>query len=355
MAYMPTTNETGTGIRRELFGGEEVFIAQGILISSSDNVAISGASGYYSINIQGTVSAAQAAIRLGDDGQSDSSSSLLVGRNGYVAALGQDFAVEVANANARVAVQGGVWGAARAISMDGEGAGKSVLVNSGSIRADWTVVAHSGNEDFILRNSGEIVGGYDASAFTSADASRDTVINTGIMIGYVSLGSGDDIFDSRAGALDGIIYAGEGDDQLLFGSGDNRLSGGFGNDRLQGGGGRDAFIFDDLLNEDANVDRIVDFNVRDDIFELGNLAFPGLGPGALDKANFTAGKSGKALDEDDRIIYDRDSGRLFYDADGKSGVDAVHFATIGRNMSLGHRDFLVFNQSPSFAADSWDT
>jgi Ca2+-binding RTX toxin-like protein len=352
---MPTTNETGTGIRRELTGGEDVFIARGLLISSSDNYAILSTGGFSAVNVQGTVSALHSAIRLGNNPDGNPGNSVLVGRDGCVASLGQNYAIDLQGTLARITIRGEVWGSNFGISMGGDSeTDESILVNSGSIRADWTAVRRTGDEDFILRNSGEIVGGYDGDSFWSDGASRDKVINTGIMSGSIGLGAGNDILDSREGVVEGVVGGWGGADQLLLGAGDDRMSGGLGNDTLRGGAGADSFIFDSSLEGEPNVDRILDFNVRDDTFELGNVAFQALGLGLLDKASFTAGTSGKAVDADDRIIYDRDSGWLSHDADGKGGEDAVHFATIGKNLNLDHRDFLVFNQIRSLAEGSWE-
>ncbi|CAN7410687.1 hypothetical protein [Rhizobium sp. LjRoot254] len=349
MAYMPTANETGTGIRRELAGGEDVFIARGLLVSSSDNYAILSTGGFSAINVQGTVSALHSAIRLGDDPAGNPGNSVLVGRDGCVASLGQNYAIDLQGTLARITIRGEVWGSNFGISMGGDSeTDESVLVNSGSIRAEWTAVRRTGDEDFVLRNSGEIVGGFEGDSFWSDGASQDRIINTGIMSGNIGLGAGNDILDSREGLVEGFVEGRGGADQLLLGAG------GLGNDTLRGGAGADSFIFDSPLDGAPNVDRILDFNVRDDTIELGNIAFQAMGLGSLGRANFAAGASGKALDADDRIIYDRDSGWLLHDADGKGGGDAVHFATIGKNLNLDHRDFLVFDQAPSLAERSWE-
>ena len=59
------------------------------------------------------------------------------------------------------------------------------------------------------------------------------------------------------------------------------------------------------------------FNIDDDIFWLDDKAFGKIGRvgDLLDNA-FTTNFSGRAADKFDRIIYEADSGKLFYDADG---------------------------------------
>jgi Ca2+-binding RTX toxin-like protein len=57
-------------------------------------------------------------------------------------------------------------------------------------------------------------------------------------------------------------------------------------------------------------------------------------------------QSGTAADDrGDRLIYDRVSGALYYDADGLGGAAQVQVATIGTRThpTLGAGDFLVID------------
>ncbi|TMM50437.1 hypothetical protein [Qipengyuania marisflavi] len=96
------------------------------------------------------------------------------------------------------------------------------------------------------------------------------------------------------------------------------------------------FIFDAALTA-ANVDHITDFRRGGgDTLELDLSVFSGIsGAGVLDASAFHRGTS--AADADDRIIYDKDTGNLFYDADGVGGADQVLFATLeaGTNLTAG--------------------
>jgi hypothetical protein len=66
----------------------------------------------------------------------------------------------------------------------------------------------------------------------------------------------------------------------------------------------------------VNFDTVSDFLVRDDSFRLDNAIFKKLGKdGKLKKDFFT--NSGQAKDKNDYIIYDKKTGILSYDADGR--------------------------------------
>jgi len=130
---------------------------------------------------------------------------------------------------------------------------------------------------------------------------------------------------------------------LVGNTGANVLNGASGNDILTGGAGADAFLFNTVLNASTNVDRITDFSVVADTMRLDNAVMAGLGAtlGTLAAAKFWKSTAGLAHDADDRIIYDTDSGRLFYDANGSAAGGAVHFATIGVSLALTNADFVV--------------
>ena len=59
--------------------------------------------------------------------------------------------------------------------------------------------------------------------------------------------------------------------------GANRIAGGLGNDQLGGGTGKDVFVFDTKPHKSTNVDRILDFSVKDDSVWLENKIFKSSG------------------------------------------------------------------------------
>ena len=127
---------------------------------------------------------------------------------------------------------------------------------------------------------------------------------------------------------------------LIGNSGNDSLNGGTGNDRLIGGAGTDAFVFNAALGG-GNSDRIVDFSVINDTVRLENAIFTGLANGVLAASAFTANLTGLATDALDRIIYDSDTGNLFFDADGTGAGARVQFAVLAANLALTNADFLV--------------
>lgn len=128
---------------------------------------------------------------------------------------------------------------------------------------------------------------------------------------------------------------------LIGNDNDNVLNGRAGKDRLTGGAGDDTFVFDATPGR-GNIDRVTDFNRADDTMELDGRAFAGIGNGAVDVTEFKANRSGNATDASDRIVYETDTGKLFYDVDGDGAAQRVQFAVLNPRLGVSEADFLVF-------------
>jgi Ca2+-binding RTX toxin-like protein len=274
-----------------------------------------------------------------------------------------------------------------AISLSGNG-GVNTINNTGTIRAD-VMEGDVGSSDkpFI------------GDAFRSAGNVKDIFVNKGIVAGFVLLGGGSDVFDSRGGRQnDGFVFGEAGNDRLLGGrgtdylnggagqdrlsggagqddltgdtghdhidggsgsdqlsggagrdrlsggSGHDRLTGGAGSDRLIGGAGQDSFRFDTKLGQ-SNIDRISDFSVGSDEFILSLDIFskisqdPISGQHTIQADEFHLGAT--AHDASDRILYDPATGKVSYDADGAGGSQAIVFAMIGKNLKLTYESFSI--------------
>ena len=126
-------------------------------------------------------------------------------------------------------------------------------------------------------------------------------------------------------------------DTLIGNAGANHLSGGHGKDVLTGGAGHDTFIFDTSLTS-ANIDKVTDFNPKEDVIWLAEDIFSKAGAvGDLSSGAFYSGP--KAHDNSDRIIYDKSTGKLWYDDDGNGGHAAVQIAELAKNLHLSDAHF----------------
>ncbi|KQP51496.1 hypothetical protein ASF39_10820 [Methylobacterium sp. Leaf108] len=195
---------------------------------------------------------------------------------------------------------------------------------------------------------------YASVSYSLAGAELEALVLTGA--GNLN-GTGNSITNTLTGngganVLDGqggndLLTGGAGADTFVFrtalgtgNGGANVLDGQGGNDLLTGGAGADTFVFRTALGP-TNLDRITDFSVIDDTVQLARSVFTALGAGALAEAAFKD-LSTAAVDTSDRILYDKATGALSYDADGSgSALVAMQFATIDTKAALTHLDFLV--------------
>ena len=160
-------------------------------------------------------------------------------------------------------------------------------------------------------------------------------------------GNGNDRLEGRAGndSLYGNsdndrLYGSFGDDYLSGGSGNDRLFGEAGADILHGGSGKDVFVYNSAPSGPESVDTIRDFSVANDTFWLNNGAFTGLGSeGRLKSGVFRT--SNEARDSTDRLLYDRDNGVLYYDADGTGASEQVALAKLSDGLKLTSLNFLI--------------
>jgi len=168
--------------------------------------------------------------------------------------------------------------------------------------------------------------------------------------------NGDDIL--YGGPSNGILWGGAGNDRIygswnndslrgeagsdrLFGdTGNDVLSGGEGRDRISSGEGYDRFVFDTPLDSRTNVDTLVDLNPWADQIRLKLSVFSEIGrTGKLSASRFWIGD--EAHTKSHRIIYDKDSGSLYYDPDGTGSASQIKFASVGK-LELSASAFVVF-------------
>jgi len=136
---------------------------------------------------------------------------------------------------------------------------------------------------------------------------------------------------------------GGGNDLLIGNAAANELTGGAGNDTLTGGSGSDIFVFNSLTGSDT----ISDWNTEDTLqFSASVFNAPGvndIASGSSINANdllsgmnvTTTSSSGQTF------LVDTDSGLLYYDADGASGIAAVQVADLGTNITIDENDIVM--------------
>ena len=217
-------------------------------------------------------------------------------------------------------------------------AGNNVL--NGGLGND-TMIGGAGNDIFVVNAAGDRVFETTTTASLIDAGGIDTVqsavnfnLNANAGVRFVER-----LTLTGTGAINGT---GNALANILTGNaGNNVLNGGGGNDTLIGGAGNDTFVFNTALNA-TNVDRISDFNVTDDTIRLDDVAFAGLASGTLVESAFAANLTGVATDALDRVIYETDTGRVYFDADGNGVGARVHYATVTANLALTNSDFFVF-------------
>jgi Ca2+-binding RTX toxin-like protein len=210
-------------------------------------------------------------------------------------------------------------------------AGDNIL-NDGGVGGSDTLAGGAGNDTYSVYNAGAVIVELGGEGNDRLSAGVNYVLADGVSVEYLNTTS--------LNATYAVDLTGNDLAQLVRGNaGANVLDGAGGNDVLFGMGGADIFRFSTALGA-GNVDRIGDFSVADDQIQLDSAIFTALGIGPLDasafKDNFLAPR-----DADDRIIYNSNTGSLFYDADGHGGAAAVKFASLSTGLALTAADFVV--------------
>ena len=215
-----------------------------------------------------------------------------------------------------------------------------VNVENGRIMATGSAnLIGNGLNNVLYAGAGNNVlhGGAGSDTVDYSYATSAVRVNLGVTIAQATAGSGSDTLIAIE-RLTGSKY----NDVLSGSTGNNKINGGAGNDILSGAAGLDIFRFSNALSATANVDTIKDFASVYDSIELENAVFTKLSVvGALAAANFKANTTGRATDSNDYVVYETDTGRLFYDADGSGAGVSVMIATLTGAPTLTHADIFV--------------
>ncbi len=181
-------------------------------------------------------------------------------------------------------------------------------------------------------NSGTLRGGLSMS-----DGSNYLDNSKGLIYGGIQmLGGNDTVLGGRLGE---VIDGGTGNDRINGGRGNDKIIGGEGYDNLTGGEGNDLFVFA-AAPLATNADTIRDFASADDTIQLRLNYFAGFaGRGKLSSDALHFGSA--AADAEDRIIYHKATGALYYDSDGTGAAAQVKIATLSNKAKLVLADFVI--------------
>ena len=365
---------SGSGIIGALGDIDDAFVAQGVAIASSDNIGLQATGSNQRIDVFGTVVGGFRAITMGDDATTDSAQMLSIAKTGHVAGYGWGlFAVRLDAGGSTLVNKGSIAGKDLGVTLGGFQVGALATINnSGTIEASAVAVQHYGTENFLLKNSGSILGDI------YSDTGEDRVDNTGTIEGNVFLEGGNDRFDTRAGTLIGAVdggagndtiygsnandeihgnadaddlFGGNGDDLLFGGTGDDYLSGSYGNDRLtgglgidelRGGAGADKFIYstiNDSTRTPEGRDRILDFT-KAQLDKIDLSAIDAKFSTVIDNAFTFIGK-GSYTDTEGQLRYTTDGGitSIYGDIDGDSKSDFAIW--LNGTYTLSASDFIL--------------
>lgn len=205
---------------------------------------------------------------------------------------------------------------------------------------DDTLVGGDGGDGLLGGAGNDLLKGGNGSDWAQYwNASAGVSVNLALTGGQNTLGAGvdslSDIENINGSLFNDSLIGNALANQLLGGGGNDTLSGGAGNDTLTGGIGNDVFKLLDLSKE-----TIKDFSVPDDTIYLENAIFTRLAAtGVLNAAQFVT--AAVALDGNDYLIYNKNSGVVFYDDDGNGSHAALPILIIGSGLSLANTDFVV--------------
>jgi len=199
----------------------------------------------------------------------------------------------------------------------------NLVVNYGTITAKyaiWSALNKHGQG-----SDGDRVENYGAlNGDCILNEGADIFVNAGAVNGAIDLGSEDDTYDGRYGAVSGMVSAGEGADTLMGGSGFDNFQGNAGDDTASGGAGDDWVVGgkdrDELLGE-AGAD-IVYGNLGDDFVQGGDGADIVRGGQGNDIVTGGAGDDWLSGDRGDDTITGGAGNDIFHGSQD-AGVDRV--------------------------------
>ena len=240
------------------------------------------------------------------------------------------------------------------------GAGNDRIYGHGG--HDW-LIGGDGDDSLYGGDGDDILDGGAGADVLSGSSGYDTVIYTNATEGVIADltdhnnnagGAAGDRFSSienltgsafddvlRGSSFRNVLEGGAGNDQLFGMAGNDTIRGGDGNDFIDGGAGKDTltggfgadtFYFASLAEAG---DTITDFSDGDIIALSG----AGFGVADLDEIQFVVGSA--PAEQGPAILYDPNTGRVNWDADGSGSVRPVSLAVLENAPELALNDFVI--------------
>ncbi len=212
----------------------------------------------------------------------------------------------------------------------------------------------TGNDLYVIDSPGDLIIEAVNAGFDTVQAGIDFTLGNDLealtLTGSATVGNGNALNNQIRGntlgnrlngsAGDDLLLGGDGRDQIAGGVGNDRLVGEQGRDRLVGGKGKDRFVLTSARKNSLDVIR--DFRAVNDTIEVVRSGFSRtLKLGKIRSNQFHLGE--EAIDRSDRFIYNRQTGALFFDADGLGGTAQVQIASLTNKSTLGRADIVVIN------------
>ncbi len=209
-------------------------------------------------------------------------------------------------------------------------AGNDLLVGgSGAANA---LFGQEGNDVYVVAASGDSV-----IEFANEGIDRvETALGVFVLRDHVEHLShtGNVDFTGIGNAENNVLRSGMGSDFLSGLDGDDIIIGGSGADTLLGGNGVDQFRYE---GGEAGFDRILDFVSGTDKIALRSAFFTPTGT-----VDFVSGGSVVATSANSTILYDTNTGIVWYDDDGNGAGAAVAIAQINPGQTFAAGDFLFY-------------
>lgn len=193
-----------------------------------------------------------------------------------------------------------------AAAISGAGNAGNNFINGSTNSAANTLSGLGGNDTYVVGTGDRVVeaagGGTDTIQSSTVSINLASTANVEIvtLTGNASLNvTGNDQVNTLNGNSGNNILSGLGGNDLL--------NGGLGMDTLIGGAGRDVFLFNTAVSS-SNIDRIQQFNWRDDLIQVDDAVIPRTANGFF--------------------VYNSSNGSLSYDSNGTAAGGLLQFATV---------------------------